>query len=331
MVVVRDAGAGRPPRLLVLTNMWPTPASPTHGSFVADQVERIRALVPEWGVDVMVVDGSRGKLEYVRAIGRLRSRLREERYDLVHAHYGLTGAVAAAQLRVPFIVTLHGSDLHIPWQRWISRAAALRARHLIFVSERLRRRAGRVSAGSSIIPCGVDLAVFRPVERAAARRRLGVAAGPVVLFAGNPARGVKNYPLFEAAVGSLPEPLRERVRVLALRDVPPREVPDYLNSADVVVVTSRYEGAGSVAKEALACGTPVVSVEVGDIPELLEGVAGCHLVDRDPAALGAAIAAALEEGERPDGHRRIAETGTEAGAVAERVVGVYRQVLGLAP
>lgn len=327
---MRGTGADdRAPRLLVLTNMWPTPDAPARGSFVFEQVQWVRRLVPAWNIDVMVIEGWKGKLEYVRGMGRLRRRVRSEPYDLIHAHYGLTGAVAVSQARTPVVVTLHGSDVHVSWQRWITRIAVARAERVIFVSERLRARLRPgTRCRDAIVPCGTDLERFRPIEREEARRRLELPDdAAVILFAGDPDRPVKNYPLFQAALASLPDEWRGRVRTLVLRQVPPEEVPYRINSADVVVVTSSYEGAGSVAKEAVACNVPVVAVAVGDIPELLAGLDGCHVVERDVEELAAAILNVLERGQRIDGRRRIRQLGVDAERVAERVVAIYRDVL----
>ncbi len=311
-------------RVLVVTNMWPTDDAPTRGVFVRDQVSDLRRVAPDWVFDVLVIDGRRGRREYLKGWLALRRRLRAG-YDLVHAHYGLTGLVAAAQLRVPVVVTYHGSDVYIRWQRAISRLAALRADAIIVVSDRLRRELGTEDA--HVVSCGVDLDIFRPLDRRDARRRLGVDDdAPVALFAGDPARSVKDYPLFRAALDALPGPYAGRVQELTLGDVPHEQVPLYLNAANAVVVTSRYEGAGSVAKEALACDVPVVSVDVGDVRAMLDGVEACAVTGRDAGELAAALVAALDEG-RCEGRRRLRETGTDAETVARRLLDVYQTVL----
>ncbi len=330
------------PRALVLTNMWPTAGDPARGTFVSRQVEDVRLAAPEWTLELMQIDGRRGRLEYGRAVTRLRRRLRSGAYDLVHAHYGLTGAVAATQRDAPVVVTLHGSDLNIRWQRRISRFGVSRAAARIYVSARLRRLDG---GDGEVIPCGVDLDAFRPASRHAARDRIGVDPdGVVVLFPGDPARPVKDHALFRATLGVLPPRWRERVRPATLGGVRPEDVPHHLCAADAVLLTSRYEGAGSVAKEAVACGVPIASVDVGDVAHAVAGVPGCAVAGRDPGSLARALVRALELGAEPEpeggqpsaarqrvagvGRQRLIDLRMDAGSVAARVLSVYRRVAG---
>ena len=147
-------------RVLVLTNMYPTPAEPGFGCFVRDQVDDLRAL--GIAVDVLAFDGRPKRSRYVGAGRRLRTRLRLRRYDIVHAHYGLTGAVAASQLRTPVVTTFHGSDAWIPWQRTVSRLVARRTQP-IAVAPVIADSIG--VAPPRVIPCAVDLHLFAPVDR----------------------------------------------------------------------------------------------------------------------------------------------------------------------
>lgn len=313
-------------RVLVLTNMWPTPAAPNGGVFVREQVEALREAAPAIEFDVMHVEGARSRLAYLSAVPLLGRRLRERRYDLVHAHYGLTAAVAATQRRVPVVATFHGSDIHIGWQRMISRPAARRADARIFVSERLRTRA---ALPGHVIPCGVNVRTFRPMERSEARRELGWAAeGYVVLFPGSPGNRVKNHELFQATLAALPPALRRATRPFALTGVPRERVPLVLAAVNAVLITSHYEGASSVAKEALACARPVVAVEVGDVPEMVADVEGCAIAARGADALAARLADALAVGEAKGGPTRVRERGVDAGAVARRVLEVYAGAVG---
>lgn len=313
-----------PPRISVLTNMWPSEDAPTRGGFVAEQVDDLRRLLSDWSFGVTVIDGRRGRREYLRAILDLRRRARRG-VDLIHAHYGLTGGVAAFQRRVPTVVTYHGSDVYIPWQRRISRWAAASAAANIFVSERLR---DRLDVAGQVIPCGVDTELFAPGDRRRARERLGFSGDEVVVvFPGDPTREVKGYPLFRATLDALPDAVGRRVRELPLTGIDHSDVPLRLQAADAALMTSRYEGAGTVAKEALACGVPVVSTDVGDVRMVIEGAPGCAVVASDATALAAALVRALEPRPSWDGRSRLERLGLDRPSVARRVADVYRAVL----
>src|SRR5919112_2201127 len=108
-------------RVLVVTNLWPTPASPARGGFVRDQVEALRAID---GLDVELFTFELGTREYARAAVALARRYRGERFDVVHAHFGLCGWSALAVRGAPHVVTFHGTDLAHPKVGPLSRALA---------------------------------------------------------------------------------------------------------------------------------------------------------------------------------------------------------------
>ena len=165
-------------RVLVVTNMYPTTAEPHFGCFVRDQVEDLRRLNAE--VTVLAFDGRSHKRRYVAAARRLRRAVRRGGYDVVHAHYGLSGAVAALQPQTPVVTTFHGSDAWVPWQRRVSSArceadAADRGR-----PSRRRGPGGSRRAGDPVRGRSGAVCPDRP-GRGAARPRLA-RTGPCVLF-----------------------------------------------------------------------------------------------------------------------------------------------------
>ncbi|HUF12397.1 MAG TPA: glycosyltransferase [Longimicrobiales bacterium] len=316
-------------RILVVTNMWPADERDYTGIFVREQVEALRRAASHWTFDVLEIAGRRGRVDYLVAVPRVRRALRRG-YDAVHAHYGLTGAtVALARPSAPLLITLHGNDVNWGWQLPISRIGARRAAEVIAVSEQLRRSFGHER--TRVLPCGVATDRFRPLDRSAARARLGIRADAVVvLFPAHPDNPIKDHALFRAALDALPPVIQERVVERTLGAVPPADVPLEMAVADVVVLTSVAEGSPMVVKEALACGTPVVSVDVGDVRRVLEGLPGCAIVARDAGALAAAIEASVVSGvpgaEGPataERRRRVFELGLDAEAIARELLGTY--------
>jgi glycosyltransferase involved in cell wall biosynthesis len=303
-------------RVLIVTNMYPTPVEPAFGSFVKEQVDDLRGL----GLDVeeVIFDGRARSTEYGRAVGAVRRALRGRRFDVVHAHYGLSGAVAAlASPRVPLVTTFHGSDYEGPaWQRCVSTVVARRSAPIV-VSESGRRRL--FVRNADVIPMGVDTTLFFPTEQADARRRLGWnEPGRYALLAGARRNPVKGAPLFDAAVAQVP-----RLNSRTLEGLARPDVALALNAADVLVVASVREGSPLTVRESLACTTPVV-VPVGDVPAVLAGLPGCVVVERDADALAEGIRVALDAGRAPSLRRRAEETSRDA--VVRRVVGVYEHL-----
>lgn len=301
-------------RVLVLTNMWPDSAG-LFGTFVADQVDDLRAGGVE--TDVLSFDARRAKFRYATTALRLRGRLRADPPDLVHAHYGLTGAVAATQRRVPVVTTFHGSDAYIPWQRRISSVAA-RLTTPVCVSREIAGRLGR--PGATILPMAVDTDRFRPLPRADARRELGLDPHrPLVLFPGARANPVKRYDLFRAALD------RVDAAELVFEGYDRERAVLALNAADAVLMTSRHEGSPVTIREALACDTPVVSVAVGDVPDAIRGLPGCSIEPPDPQTLADALGRA-REAER-SGALRERALETSRPAVAARLRELYESLL----
>jgi glycosyltransferase involved in cell wall biosynthesis len=277
-------------KVLVLTNMYPTRQQPWSGIFVAEQVEDLRALGVD--VDVLSFAGRAGRKEYPKAALRLRRTLVTRDFDLVHAHYGLTGAVALAQRSVPVVTTFWGSDTFIGWQRAVSFIVA-RLTTPLFVSEAMRARLRCHSA--RVVPSAVDTVRFRPRPRTEARRLLRWdESGVYVLFPGSRRSAIKNAPLFDAAMDSLSRELD--VRPVALDGYSRDEVALVMNAVDVTLMTSLSEGSPVAVRESLSCETPVVSVPVGDVRELLQGLPGCFVCERDPHVLATAVLHALEVG-----------------------------------
>jgi teichuronic acid biosynthesis glycosyltransferase TuaC len=307
-------------RILTVTNMYPSSNSPGEGAFVAEQVKSLRAL--GLSVDVLTISGRRGARKYARAIRMLNRVLKDASYDLVHAHYGLTGAVAALQRRVPVVTTLHGSDTFVPWQRRIS-WVVVRATTPIFVTQAAAARLGVPAA--RVIPCGVDLEVFKPRDRGEARDRLGWPQDRAyVLFPGSRGDAVKCPSLFDEAL----EVARLEIGDVAgasLERLTRERVAEIMNAVDVTLLTSVSEGSPVAVKESLACGTGVVSVPVGDVPALIGGLPGCAIAARDPFALGKAVVSALREGRHP--HLRDRVLGFSLERVAEQIVALYNSVL----
>jgi teichuronic acid biosynthesis glycosyltransferase TuaC len=303
--------------------MYPTSERPWFGSFVAAQIDDLRAL----GVKMHVhsFDGTADRLNYLRAARDLRSLVGSRGFDLVHAHYGLTGAVAVSQRTLPVVTTFHGGDYtgQAPWQAAVSWLVC-RLSTPIFVSAEGTRRLRR--PGAAVIPAAVDTDLFQPRHRSEARKQLGWDEG--VRYALMPAaRALRNKraDLFEASVRRAQVDVPD-LRPVFLEGYSRTEVANVMNAVDVTVMTSDYEGSPVAIRESLACLTPVVSVSVGDVPELLAGLPGCAVVERSERLLADAIAAALDAGRPPELRERALEFSRRR--MAERVIRVYERLLG---
>ena len=308
-------------RVLIVTNMYPSPRHPALGRFVADQVAALRRA---GGADIEVFAFDPGGYRaYARATRRLRARHRRDRFDIVHAHYGLTTWPALAAPARRRVVTLHGTDLAHPRARPLTLAGLPLADLVAVVSEPL---AGAVPRWAShgrrpaVLPCGADLTRFHPIERTEARRALGLnPRGPYLLFPADPARAEKRYDRALAVAG-------ERRALLTLGGIDPDQVPLYVNAANAVLVPSEREGFGLAVIEALACGVPVLATPVGVHPQALDGIPGTLCAPFDAATWRAALAPHLEAADpRISGRHRAREYSSDG--MAERVLAAWRGLL----
>jgi len=315
--------------ILVVTNLWPTKADPSFGSFVKAQMESLRPLGVEF--DVLFIHGRESKWNYLRGIRQVRKQLRTKPYDLIHAHFGLSGWVARWQFRVPVVISFMGDDVLGRPKRngrntlgghFLQISGFIFARLATTVIVKSRQMASKLRMPSAhVIPNGVDLNLFRPVDQAQARKTLGLDPGKkFVLFPYNPNEVRKRFDLIEAAV-FLARNQVDGLELLMARGLPQEQLPLYMNAADVLVMASMSEGSPNAVKEAMATNLPVITVDVGDAADLIGPTPGCHLVRREAAAMAEKIVEVCRRGGRTNGREWISKLSMEA--VAQQIVDVY--------
>lgn len=294
------------------------------------------------GIEAEVFQFSAGA-NLIRAIRQgweMRKRLNTFRPHILHAQFGtLTAFVCSLMPKVPLAVTYRGSDLNPSpsdgWlrnaaQKLLSNLAARRADLILCVSEELKRRLWWGRERAEVLPTGVNLTTFSPMRQDAARVALGwTTEERVVLFHAGRTPPVKRLDLAEAALREARAAMGPVRFEVLWGGVDPSQIPLYLNASDCLLVTSDFEGSPSIVQEALACGLPVVSVEVGDVRERLEKVFPSKIVARDPRALGSALVWILRGRMRSNGRQRIQPL--EEGKLAQRLVAAYRQIAGFDP
>jgi teichuronic acid biosynthesis glycosyltransferase TuaC len=309
-------------RVLFVTNMYPTAGDPGFGSFVAEQAADLRRAGV--AVDICSFDGRTRRREYAAAFGYVRRAAASARYDVVHAHYGLSGVPALAQCRAPVVTTFHGSETgYVAWQRYVSWVVARRCTP-IFVSMHNARALGLPLA--PVIPAGVDLSVFTPRSPAEVRRELGWDDSAMyIVFPGSRANPRKRYDRFCETLGVFGHHA-ERVVGVPLEGLSRHQVAQVFQAADATLMTSDWEGSPVAVKESLACCTAVVSVAVGDVPEMLEGLDGCGIGPADPVTLAHLLEGAVRaKGAAALRSRACRYDGLE---MARRIIKVYESAVG---
>ncbi|MQG40936.1 MAG: glycosyltransferase family 1 protein [SAR202 cluster bacterium] len=285
-----------------------------------DVVNRIETIGP----NVRVIHIAAGDTEahvgelyaHLPAFLKQLNAFREEEgleYDVIHSHYWLSswvGRELSQAMGVPHLVTFHtlglikmqsrAGEVEQPERPVVEAEVMASADRIIAFSpherDAMARLYGADAAKVSLVPCGVDLSVFRPLDQKAVRDRLGLNGEKILLYVGRvePLKGLDL--LVETAaqmdsedgvrvivVGADVNGDREmdRVKLLAkerdlegqidfVGQVDHKELPLYYNAADVCVVPSYYESFGLVALESMACGTPVVATRVGGLSTIIQ-------------------------------------------------------------
>lgn len=305
-------------------------------SFVEEQILPLRALglqVVRYGIT------GKGLIGYLRCLPALKRAIQQHQPDLIHAHYGLSGLLANLQRRVPVVTTYHGSDINVPAVRRFSKIAMRLSAHNIFVSQRNVTLAlspnslitSRLKKRYTLLPCGVNLTDDQMLSRSEARKILGIDDdAKVVLFAGAFANAVKDAPLAQEAVSfaSNLSPLASNLTLQELRGFSRAEVNCWMCAANCLLLTSKTEGSPQVIKEAMACGCPIVSVDVGDVAERVSGVEGCYVVrTREPKDIAEALQKAIAFEGKTNGRERILEMGLSNEQVAKRLIAIYEGIV----
>lgn len=299
-------------------------ASKNKGSFapfIVEQAEALKALGCEVGFFGLQGKRIRG---YLKNLPLLKKEIEVFRPDVVHAHYGLSGLFANLQRCVPVVTTYHGSDINEEDVLRFSKIAIRLSAWNVFVSEKTVAIA-KPKRKCSLLPCGIDFTDLQLTEKCEARNKLNWQDGKkYILFAGAFDNKVKNAPLATKAVALLGD---ADVELVELKGYSREEVTMLMCAVDAFLMTSISEGSPQVVKEAMACGCPIVSVDVGDVKERVDGVDGCFVAEtRAPEELAGLMLKAFAFMEKTKGRERLVDDGLDNHSVAQKLIEIYENV-----
>jgi len=276
------------------------------------------------GVEVFFFDIiGHGITGYLGNIKKLRKRIKELKPDIIHAHYSMSAFVASLAGAKPLVVSLMGSD--VKSEKYFKLIIKLFNRfswsNIIVKSEDMKNDLGISMV--EIIPNGVDFDRFKPLNQQDCKTKLNWDNNKKqILFAANPERQEKNYKLAEAAFDLLNN---DNYELKELVSVPNEQVPLYHNAADVVLLTSLWEGSPNVIKEAMACNTPIVSTDVGDVREVMRKTKGCYITTFEPENVAEKIELALSFESKTQGSENIKNL--DSRIIAKKIIELYKSIL----
>lgn len=275
-------------------------------------------------VDFFLIKG-KGVFGYLKSVRHIRKTFLKGKYNLIHAHYSLSAFAASLAGRFPLVVSLMGSDAYL------SDVLRLIARFFYHTSwdvtivKTQRMKALLKMKRAIVLPNGVDTEIFKEIPREIARKKIGYnKPHKLIVFIADPSREEKNFELAQKAFDLCQ---LDDAELMPVYNVPNHIIPYYLNAADVLLLTSKWEGSVNVVKEAMACNLPIVSTDVGDVKDNLSGVNGCYIATYDPIAIKNKLLMALSFIGKTNGAEKIKQMGFDSESVANRLIFTYQSVI----
>jgi len=264
----------------------------------------------------------KGVWGYLKNIPQLRKQIMAFNPDIIHSHYFFCGIIAAlASRKIPIVVSLMGSDTHQSkiMKLIIKLFSDYKWTKTLVKSEDMKIRLGLINA--VVLSNGVDLNLFHPLDKKECRQKLGWDLdNKYVLFASNPDRKEKNFGLAQATIDKIKINF---VELKIIYNIDHSQMPVYLNAADVLLLTSKWEGSPNIVKEAMSCNLPVVATKVGDIEYLFGNTEGYYYTDPDPDKLAEKINYVLNNDIKPNGRQRIIDLKLDSESIADKLIQLY--------
>lgn len=300
--------------------------------FVKSQGESIK----KEGVEIsyFLVKG-KGFKAYINAVKELKKYLKQNSFDLVHAHYTFCGLLSVlSRPKVPIVLSLMGDDAYgTPnakgktkvssyYSIWLTYFIQPFLKKIIAKSEEIGTYVWQKKK-LNVIPNGVNIDRFYPINKDEVRKELNLDRNKkYTLFLNNTKDARKNFALLKRTMEV--EKLEE-FELLAPYPVAPEQVVKYLNACDLLVHTSWREGSPNLIKEAMMCNTPIVSSEVGDVKAVFGNTQGCYLTKFSTQDLAKNINLGLKFGGRTVGRENSKYL--EQSVIAEKIINVYKGIV----
>ena len=289
-------------------------------TFVREQGESLRALGIEVAYFAVVGKGAKGYLSNYR---RLQMAIKEFNPDLIHAHFGLCGALCVMQSKVPVVITCHNGETLSWYGNIITSLAIQRAAHTICVAQHIYDKLYLKPKNYTIKPCGIE--ITEVMDKTIAQQKMNMPKDKInILFGGSFSNLRKNVALANAALNILN---RDDINLIEMKGFSREQVTLLYNACDMLLLPTKSEGSPQVLKEAMAYNCPIVATDVADIAYLLDGVSNSYVTSFDPADVADKIQRVIESGERTNGRERIMQLQLTNNEVAKTIKTIYESIL----
>jgi teichuronic acid biosynthesis glycosyltransferase TuaC len=324
-------------KVLHVTNMYPYAEKPWYGIFIHDQIKSLDNYVKN---DVYFINGIQSKWNYFKAIKDLRNKISE--YDIIHCHHGWTGIILNLVKRNSekhVCVSLVGGDLleeKVLYKKLLAKILWRILPNFDFVivkSSQMLKLCSDRTQNIECIPNGVNMDLFKPINKEKCKNELKLDVNKkYFLFtaaANDKNRKEKRYDIIDEAKKLLINQGYDNFDILFLSNVSHKDVPLYINACEAVLMSSDYEGSPNIIKEALACNVPVISTDVGNVKEMIEGLRNCYIISQDSQEFAKTMQIFLDnknDNVFPDGRNRLISLGLDQNSVAKKIYKIYQRV-----
>lgn len=315
-------------KILHITNNFPTQRHPIFGIFVKEQIDSLTNQGFE--NEVFFINGrEKGKLEYLKSIFKLRKFLKGKNFDVVHCHHALSGLCfifSGKSKKFQSIISYQNDPLHEQGKYLYT-----------FIKKRFNaiilKNNSPVVDNSTVFyqPNGVNTNFFQPISKEICFEKLKLRKDKryILFVSSNFIREQKRYDRFLEVLAILKSKYKlNDIEELKLINTERKVVPYYFNAASLHLLTSDFEGSPNSVKEAMACNTPVVSTNVGNVEELLRGVEGSWVSNTKNAEELAELAyKALQNNNECIGREHLIKNELDIESVAKKITSIYKKII----
>jgi glycosyltransferase involved in cell wall biosynthesis len=266
-------------KVLFVSNMFPVKKHIYYGIHVKEQIDGLKK---SFGINSQLhfINAlENGKIEYIKAIFRIKRTISKFKPEIIHVHYGLSGLfLLFFRPKCKVFITLHGGDI-LPKQGkyvqlFFTRKILKKVDKAFILNGEMAEILSELKIPYEILPCGVDIDYFKKNQDYTITKK----TNKVLVFPGDSARAVKNFLLFKEVFEEIKKIAPSyNLDMKIVHGLERQEVVNVLCAGDCLVMTSFSEGSPQIIKEALSCNLPVVSVNVGDVSKVIENLPGCFV------------------------------------------------------
>ena len=284
-------------KVLHITNNFPTKQYPVFGIFVKEQIESLTNLGVE--NEVFFINGRElGRKAYWSSIKKLRKKLKNSDYDILHCHHSFSALILFLTFRFSKFKKI------VSYQNPPEKEGGLFLFKLVNVFFNViivKNISESVLNNSKVnyLPNGVNTEFFKPqdVEESLRKLKLDSNIKYILFMDSYKRRTQKRVDRFDEVINILLKNGNpHNIQPLVLTNTDRSLIPSYMSVSSLHLLTSDFEGSPNSVKECLACNIPVVTCPVGNVHDLIGDVNGCYISKTfEPKELAILVLKCLEK------------------------------------